>query len=44
MIIASFVRVVHSMKYPSSAYLSCFDNGPLLILLKCNLLVECEMS
>ena len=34
MIIASFMRVVYPLKYPSNACLSCLDNGPLL--LECN--------
>ena len=35
-IIASFVRVVYPLKYPSNACISCLDNGHLL--LECNYL------
>ena len=44
MIIASFVRVVYPLKYPSNACLSCLDNGPLS--LECNLIrvSKCHVS
>ena len=42
MIITSLVRIVYPLKYPSNAYHSRLDNGPLLLEYNCIRVSKCH--